>query len=42
VFLIGIKPIIECVSHRSCEHVETRPSLSGTGGGIFPRFFFVR
>jgi len=31
VSLIGIKPIIKCVSHQSCEHMETRPSLSGTG-----------
>src|SRR5262245_35100591 len=31
VFLIGIKPIIKCVNHQSCEHMETRPSLSGTG-----------
>jgi len=29
--LIGIKPIIKCVSQRSCEHVETRPSPSETG-----------
>ena len=31
VSLIGIKPVIKCVSHQSCEHMETRPSLSGTG-----------
>src|SRR5262249_24655344 len=38
VCLIGIKPIIKCVSQRSCEHVETRPSLSGTGEKFFLDF----
>src|SRR5262249_61137843 len=38
VSLIGIKPIIKCVSQRSCEHVETRPSLSGTGEKFFLDF----
>ena len=36
--LIGIKPIIKCVSQQSCEHVETRPSLSGTGEKFFLDF----
>src|SRR5262249_29382590 len=31
VSLIGIKPIIKCVRRQSCEHMETRPSPSGTG-----------
>src|SRR5262249_21904859 len=38
VSLIGIKTIIMCVSQRSCEHVETRPSLSGTGEKFFLDF----
>jgi|SRR5262249_35485752 len=38
VNLIGIKPIIKYVSHRSCEHVETRPSLSGIGEKFFLDF----
>jgi hypothetical protein len=34
VSLIGIKPIIKCVRRQSCEHMETRPSLPGTGNNF--------